>query len=280
MKFAILIITHTSPLQTKRIIEKLNNGHFDFYIHVDKKINIDTHKQLLTIKNVYFIENRIDVKWGGYSAIEATLSGIRQIVASGIKYECINLISGQDYPIKSAGYIADFLSEHKGSEFILYRKMYAEWQVGCKRVEKYHFTDFNFSGKYVLENTINFLTPKRKFPIKMQLYGKEAYWTLSLDCAKYIADFIDTNPKLNRFMKLTWGSDEFIFHSIILNSPYAPKVVNKNYRFMVWPEGSPRPKVLLTEDFEKIIASDALFARKFDINIDEKILDLIDEHNK
>ncbi len=279
MKFAVLIVTYTSPIQTKRLITSLNNGEFDFYIHLDKKINIETHRELFSIPNVYFVSHRIDIKWGGYSTTEAALSGIRFIEASGIKYDFVNLITGQDYPIKSAGYISDFLRKNIGHEFILYKKFDTEWTEAKLRVEKYHFTELSFRGRHRLASVINYITPKRKFPINLELVGKETFWTLSLACAVYVVNYLDTHQKLRRFLKYTWGSDEFIFQTIIMDSPFKNKVVNNNYRLINWPGTGARPNIFGTEDFEKIMASDALFARKFDINTDENILTLLDKAN-
>lgn len=279
MKFAILIVTYTSPGQTKRLIESLNNGDFDFYIHLDKKIDLETHHELFDIPNVYFIEDRIDIRWAGYTTVQAALSCIRQVMASGIKYDFLNLITGQDYPIKSATYISNFLQQNIGKEFMLFRDFETDWTEAKARVDRYHFTDLGFKGRHRLEKIINFFTIKRKFPVDIHLYGKETFWTLSLDCAAYVVKYIDDNKKLSRFLKYTWGSDEFIFQSIIMSSPFKDNVVNKNYRYIDWPPGSARPKVLLAEDFDKIMASDNLFGRKFDVNTDEKILDLLDAAN-
>jgi hypothetical protein len=279
MKFAVLIVTYTSPKQTKRLIKSLNNGEFDFYIHLDKKINIETHSELYSIPNVYFVNHRIDIKWGGYSTAEAALSGIRFIEASGIKYDFVNLITGQDYPIKSAGYISDFLRKNIGHEFILYKRFDTEWTEAKSRVEKYHFTELSFRGRHRLASVINYITPKRKFPVNLELVGKETFWTLSLACAVYVVNYLDTHQKLRRFLKYTWGSDEFIFQTIIMGSPFKNKVVNNNYRLINWPDTGARPNIFATEDFQKIMASDALFARKFDINTDENILTLLDNAN-
>lgn len=280
MKFAILIITYTSPKQTKRLIHSLNNGDFDFFIHLDKKVDIETHRELFDIPNVYFIKHRIDIKWAGYTTAEAAFSGIRQIAASGIKYDFVNLITGQDYPIKSAAYISNFLRQNIGKEFMLYRAFDTDWTEAKKRVERYHFTDMAFKGRHRLEKVVNFFMPKRKFPVPdMKLYGKETFWTLSLDCAVYVVNFIDSNPKLSRFLRYTWGPDEFIFQSIIMHSHFKDKVVNKNYRYIDWPPNGVRPRVLVTEDFDKIMASDSLFGRKFDINTDENIFNLLDKAN-
>ena len=279
MRFAVIIVTYSAVGQTKRLIESLNNGQFDFYIHLDKKIDINTHSELFDVPNVFFIKDRIDIKWAGYTTAKAALSGVRQIVASGIRYDFVNLITGQDYPIKSASYISNFLRQNVGKEFMLYREFDVDWQEANERVNKYHFTDFTFKGRHKLERIFNMIMPKRRFPGDMKLYGKETFWTLSQDCAEYVANFIDTHPQLANFLRYTWGADEFIFQTIIMNSPFKENVVNRNYRYIDWPPGGARPRVLGTEDYEKLMASDNLFGRKFDMNADKNIFDLLDKAN-
>ena len=279
MRFAILIVTYTSPVQTLRFVNSLNNGSFDFYIHLDKKIDIETHRDLFNIPNVYFVEPRIDVKWAGFSTAEAALSGVRFIRASGREYGFINLVSGQDYPIKPAAYIANLLKSNLGKEFMLYRYFDTEWQEAISRVTKYHFTDYTFPGKTIIEKTMNLLLPDRKWPLDLRLCGKETFWTLSPECAFYMVDFIDADEKLRKFLRLTWGSDEFIYHTIILGSRFKDRVVNKNYRYIHWPQGAARPKTLGSGDFESLMASEAIFARKLDINHDSNLFDLLDKAN-
>lgn len=280
MKFAILIVTYTSPVQTKRLIERLNNGYFDFYIHLDKKINLDTHKDLFNIPNVYFVNERIDIKWGGFTLVEAVLNGIKQIEASGIQYKSVKFISGQDYPIKPVKYITDFFINNIGKEFTLYENFNKEWPEANARIEKYHFTDFKFRGKHYLESFINLITPKRKLPVNLELYGKETFWLLSLESAIYIKNYLEANPKLRRFLRFTWGADEFIFQTILLASPFKDNVVNRNLHFVNWPApGASRPNLFISEDFDKIMAADDLFGRKFDIDTDKNIFDLIDKAN-
>ncbi len=280
MKYAVLIMTYTSPRQTQRLIHRLNNGEFDFYVHLDKKVDIDTHREIQHMPNVFFVDNRIDIKWAGYTLVEAILSGMRYIAATGKKYDFINLISGQDYPLKPVAYISDFLKRNAGKEFMLFRDFEEDWTEAQSRVDRYHFTDFSFTGKHRIANAINSVTPKRKFPLDMKLYGQETFWTLSQDCAMYVTEFIDANPKLSKFLKLTWGSDEFIFQTIIMNSPFKDRVVNNHYRYINWPEpGAARPNIFVAEDFDRIMATDCIFGRKFDIDVDEKILDLLDKAN-
>ncbi|RCH54571.1 glycosyl transferase [Mucilaginibacter hurinus] len=281
MRFALLIITYTSARQTKRMIDKLDNGNFDFYIHLDKKVDIDTHKILFDKANVFFMKNRLDIKWGGSNTMKAAFNGIREIVASGKEYAFINLLSGQDYPIKSASFIQDFLSANVGKQFIKYWSFKGEWEEAFERINKYHLTDFSFKGKYTVQKLINRLVKRPGPPVDLKFYGTNStFWSLSPDCAMYVVDYVDKNRKLQKFFKYSWGNDEFIMQTIIMNSHYKDAAVNNNYRYVDWSEGGARPKFLTVADYDKLAASNCLFARKFSVDVDEQILDMIDEANK
>jgi hypothetical protein len=280
MSFACLIVTYTSAKQTLRLIQKLDNGDFDFYIHLDKKVDIETHRDLFDMPNVFFIKNRLDVKWAGYTVVEASFSGLQEIRESGREYAFINLLSGQDYPLKSADEISTFLSTQVGRQLIKHWDFETEWDEAFSRIYKYHFTDSIFKGRYFVQRVINFLVRQRKVPTTMRFYGTNStFWTLSPDCAYYVMDQLKANPKLQLFLRYTWGSDEFIYQTVIMNSPYKDSVLNNNFRYVDWSAGGGHPKLLLTEDYEKIIATDNIIGRKFNMDTDGNILDLLDKHN-
>jgi hypothetical protein len=280
MRFACLIITYTSAKQTLRLIQKLDNGDFDFYIHLDKKVNIETHRELFDMPNVFFIKDRINIKWAGFTVVEASFNGLKEIRASGKEYAFINLLSGQDYPLKSADYISDFLKTQVGRQLIKHWDFATEWDEAFARIYKYHFTDRVFKGRYLVQRLINVIVRKRKVPTAMQFHGTSStFWTLSPDCAYYVMDKIENDHKLVRFLRYTWGSDEFVFQTVIMNSPYKDSVLNNNFRYIDWSGGGSHPKLLLTEDYEKIIATDNIIGRKFNMDVDENILDLLDKHN-
>ncbi len=279
MRYACLIITYTSAVQTRRIIDKLNNGDFDFYIHLDKKVNINTHRSLFNIPGVYFIKNRIKVNWAGFTIVQASFNGIKEIVASGREYAFINLMSGQDYPVKSADYISEFLSRNIGKQLINARN-FDEWTEANSRINRFHLTDVIFKGKYVLEKMLNNVYRHRKAPKWLKFYGSNStFWTLSPDCANYVVNVVESNIGLYYFYKYTWGSDEFVFQTMIMNSHFMNQVADNNYRYTDWSGGGAHPKTLLTEDFHKIMESDAIFGRKFSIKTDSLVMDMIDEAN-
>ena len=62
-----------------------------------------------------------------------------------------------------------------------------------------------------------------------------------------------------------------------MNSPLAETVVNDDLRYVEWREwNDSRPAALGKPDFAKMMSSGKLFARKFDVEEDAEILDLID----
>ncbi len=131
----------------------------------------------------------------------------------------------------------------------------------------------------MLQRLINWMLPKRKFPLPYDLYGSSdgSWWTMTADCAAYLVRFMDEHPHLRFFSIFTWGSDEFLIATILLNSPLKASIINENYRYIDWSEGAANPKTLTTQDFNRLAQAHKLFARKFDTALDTKILDLIDQ---
>jgi hypothetical protein len=151
MKVAHLIITYTNPAQTARMIKRMQHPDFDFYIHVDAKFPIESHEEVAKIPNVYLIQNRVDVQWAAFSTIQAEFNGLQEILDSARTYDYISLMSGQDYPIKTAAQMQDFFEARKGKQLLKYRAFAGEWEEGMIRVNRYHLTDFRFKGQFLLE---------------------------------------------------------------------------------------------------------------------------------
>jgi hypothetical protein len=112
------------------------------------------------------------------------------------------------------------------------------------------------------------------------LYGgpRAMCMTLSGECASYIVDFIESNKKLRQFFHFTWGPDEFLIPTLIMNSKFKLTVINNNFYYIDWSGGGDNPKILSADDYEKLISSDKMLARKFDIMHDRVILDLLDSN--
>jgi hypothetical protein len=275
MRVAHLILTYTDPHQTERMIKNMMHENFDFYIHVDKKFDITPHLFLEKIPNVYLLHNRVNVTWAGFDTVKATFECIKEVVNKGISYKYINFLSGQDYPLKPASVISDFF-EKSDKEFLSYRDYRNDWNEGLIRIENYFLSNYSFKGKYTIERVINLLLPKRKFPYNLHPYGRSMFWMLSPKVAMYVVNKVENDKKLINFFSLCWGSDEFVFQTILLNSSYKDNIINENFRYIDWSKGGAHPKVLDESDFEALKKSNMLFTRKVNETKSAKLLDLID----
>ena len=279
MKVAHIILCHKNPAFVARLIKTMSHDCFDFYVHADKKSSDEDFSILSNLPRTKLIEKRVAVQWGGYSCLLAILNCIEEVLKSNEQYEFVNILTGQDYPLKSSNYIYNYLAANKGKSFIKYETPpSAWWDDAFQRFTKYHMTNYQLKGKTRIEQLLNLILPERKFPLDYTLYGGpySAHWTISIDAAKYVYEFLNDNKKTGKFFKHTWGSDEFLTTSIIMNSPFNDKVVNDNFRYMDWSFGGSRPKILTVIDLPQLLQTPAFFARKFDPTLDSDILDIID----
>jgi hypothetical protein len=265
MKIAHLILAHNHPQQLEQLVNRLAYADDAVFIHLDKKTAIEPFLYLKNLKNVFLVANRVSVKWGAYSMIEATLNGFNAITSSGTQFDFVNLLSGCDYPLQTPLQIHQFFSKSTGKAYMSFAPVYTEWHEAIPRIEHYHLTNYTFSGSHMLQKLLNAMMPKRKMPLNLVPVGRSQWFTIAMECMKYIVTYLEQNSKFRQFMKLTWGADEFIFQTILYNSPYREHLVNNNLRYIDWSEGGASPKTLTIKDREHLLASNMLYARKFDL---------------
>ena len=280
MKIAYIILAHKYPSQLVRLVSRLQTKDTSFFIHIDGKTNNETYKEIVAHLqgfNVYFLK-RYQCFWGDFQIIQATLEGIKTLVKSETEFDYAILLSGQDYLIKSQDYLEDFLEKNRGKEFMEFFSLHdinnkwynqGSYYQSLKRVEYWHF---RFRSKHFC------LKKPRKFLEGFEPYGGSQWWCLSRDCIQYINEFVQQKPDFVNYFKHTFIPDELFFQTIVLNSPFQDNVINDDMRYLDWDNPNPNvPATLLTNDFHKLATSSKLFARKFDMARDLKILNLLDQ---
>ncbi|MVN90726.1 beta-1,6-N-acetylglucosaminyltransferase [Mucilaginibacter aquatilis] len=277
MRIAHLILAHNNPQHLELLVKRLSYGEDAIFIHIDKKVDLIAFKHLEAYPNVVFVKNRVKVGWGAYSIVEATLSGFKEILAANLNFDVVNLLSGCDYPLKTPQLYHQFLQSNKGKIFMEFELMHSNWKEALCRIERYHLTNYEFKGKYALQNILNRILPKRRLPGNMVPVGRSQWFTAPAECIKYLVDFMDSTPGFKRFIEHTWAPDEFVFQTILYNSPYRAQMVNDNLRYIDWSEGKPSPKTFTIADKEKLLCCDKLFARKFDAANHSNVIQAIDD---
>lgn len=282
MKLAYMLQAHSGENQLIKLIENLAGGDTDIFLHIDKKseqLYINLSKRYSNAENVYVIEDRISVNWSGFTMVEATLKLMNRVKSTNRKYDYISLISGQDFPIKSKEYIETFYSENQGKEFIEFRDIgHHFWRLKC-----YSFFRENINNRKLYMRVMdNILRYPQKILIRrnnfknMNLYYGSMWYTITYECLLYIVKYLSDNPKFYKQFRLTSCSDEHFFQMIVMNSPFKNNVVNNNLRYIDWPIGASSPKTLTIKDYDKLKASDKLYARKFNCEIDKDIIEKIE----
>lgn len=66
MRIAYMIAAHTDPIQLRRLVISLNGEDIEFFIHIDKKSDIQPFLRELNLENVHFLKNRISTSWGAF----------------------------------------------------------------------------------------------------------------------------------------------------------------------------------------------------------------------
>ena len=280
-KIAYIILAHRDPTLLARTIDKLSDkqtNRIEFFIHIDKKSDITNFLFLENIRNVHLVKNRIDVKWGSISIVQATLAGLYEASHDpNINYFFI--ISGQDYPIKKPSEILALTEQNKS--YLKYDSLpFSNWKGGgMHRFNRYHFVISRDRIIRRLDNVLNFFLPRRKLPLNQKPFGGDYWCGLNVESVTYIFEFIKSNPTYLDFYKYTYLADEIFFQTVLLNAPQniTQNIVNQKISYADWskPKGPP-PAVLSIEDFDSIKNSQCLFVRKIDSVKSNGLLDLID----
>ena len=275
MKIAHLILAHKNPEQLQRLLNALDHPAFDFYLHIDGKSDAAPFIPLTERKNVFIIKERAKVYWAGYGTIQATLNGFAEILPKG--YDYINVISAQDFPLQSPATIYQYIHDRYGKEFITCESVEHEWKEAAHRVKQYHLINWRIPGKFRLQMLLNKFLPERKFPLDYTIVGRANWFTITSPAAAYILRFLKENPRVIRFFKYCWGADEFIFSTILYNSPFHDNILD-NLVYVDWTgQTKGHPRILGIQDLEPLKNSGKLFARKFDMNSDPAIFTLLED---
>jgi len=301
MKIGYVISAYKDPAQLVRLVTRLATGDAAFYIHIDKKTEPAIVHQMRAglshLGSVHFLEPHV-CHYLGFGHVEASLKGIRCMLAGGAAPDYAVLLTGQDYPIKPVEHIDGFFRQAHGRSYMNHVAMsdpivgqvwrdalerFNHWHIQGRR-RAYYLPPDQVHLRPLLSLTngpvgyaLKHLLPPRKPLAGFPAYGGSGYWNLSRTCVEYVDDFVRTHPAFIRYFRFTRIPDEHFFQTLLCNSPLAETLVDDSLRYIDWTgcTGS-SPRTLGSGDLERILASPALFARKFDSSVDTAVLDGID----
>ena len=280
-----MIMCHNNFEQLKILLSLLDYKDNDIYIHIDKKAKIsETEKEEIKLSvaksNIAFIKSQ-KASWGGDSLMKIEIKLLQEAVKTHHKY--YHLISGADLPLKSQAEIHNFLNSND-NDYIALGSMHEQ---NIKKTFLYRVRYFYFfqniiggSSDNLFKELLLFLREKllvlqKKIGIDRTKhagfeYVKGSQWfTITHETAQYI---LKRYPLYKKYFKYSLCPDEMFVQTIIKNSDLCDNVVDNNMRCITWKEGSNSPNIYTMKDYDKIINSNKLFARKFDMAVDKEIV--------
>lgn len=292
-RVACIISAYRLPDMLVRLVRCLEAPGWCTYIHVDARTTDDVYRAmqdpLAHREDVTFLP-RHACYWGDFGHVRATLAGLRTLIETERPFDYVVLLTGQDYPLKSSAVIAETLARAGGRIFMRAMPIPNEhWtDGGSYRYENrfYHIRgrEFSFPGAPFPNTRLNgawsrlsrVLHLYRSFPRGLQPFGGSSYWMMPADAARYVDERARTDPGLIRFFRHVRIPDEIFFQTLIMNSPFRKRLADGDLRYVDWREGGNSPRVLTCEDLPSLATTDALFARKFDPDVDSEVLDRVD----
>lgn len=287
MKLAILLLCHKNAEQINLFLNTLKHPDIEFFIHVDKKSNIID--QIEKRSDIHILPDvlRMDVKWSGFSMIEATLNLLKEAYKTGV-FNYYWLCSGQDFPLKSSNEIIEYFDCYSGCNFMSlrpsfnYQNNHRENNLDKRNIMKYpEFLMDRTLYKRVLKrlyidisggwNSTYSIFRRKDIFSTIPFYFGPQWFAITNEFVKWLFYYLTENPWYEEGYRKSLTPDESFFQSLLMISPY--KNTRHDYlHYIDWSEEKNSPKTLIYSDYEKIKKSGYLMARKFDINIDSKIL--------
>ncbi|MCI1682369.1 MAG: beta-1,6-N-acetylglucosaminyltransferase [Bacteroides sp.] len=235
-RIAYILSAYRDAPHLVRLIEALD-FNADFYVHIDLKADMRPFKELLKDR-VTFVP-RHWVSWGGWEQVEYQKELLAAVLRSGVNYDRVVCLSGQDYPLWSNEHLHCFFQEHKDTEFIMGMNLTRSsnaYQQG--KIVNYHlFRDLKWrnlwwKNKFIVasRNLLKVLPVKKRAVVALD--GKEAdvyfgsdYWALTLPCARYVYEKLCTEKEMVRYFKTSFVPSELCIQTLVFNSPFAKQAL-------------------------------------------------------
>jgi hypothetical protein len=266
MKIAYLILAHNNPGHLARLTQALGTPNTAIFIHIDKKTDI---RPFLEIggENIHFTPERVAVYWGDYSTTEAILILINAAMAGSERFDYLVLVSGSDYPVRTAAQLEAYLVKYRESEFINMVTMPSNaaskplsWLIDYRPRP-------GLKGKLIAQVRrvlvkAGILSRRRDYKTYfggLTPYAGSTWWALTHDACAYIQNFVARNRRMMKFYANTTLSDEMVFQTILGNSRFKDKV-RRNLTYTDWSLGGPHPSNIEMRHVERIRSEKVLTA--------------------
>ena len=285
-RHAFLVLAHKNQNQLSLLLRLLDHPQNDIYLHLDKRSRVDAAALQSAVRQGTLAVSSIrHSAWGSEALIDAMTDLLAEATAAPHAY--YHFISGMDLPLKPPAEIHAFFSNAQNAEFVDFKAGTVSDGLLSDRLRTYHF----FQGlkerhplfrslDNVLLRVQSLLHVNRLKRCNIRFQKGSQWLSITHEFAIYC---LKHAPEYRRCFRFSKCGDELFFQTILQNSPFLSKRYWSGYdddratmRFIDWDRGNgSSPYVFHAEDYERIMKSGMLFARKFDETVDSEIIERI-----
>lgn len=299
MRHAYLIMAHSDFYLLKRLIQAIDNPDGDIFLHLDaSKEYPDEDIEELTQSVKYSklsVFSEIPIVWGGETLVQCELFLMNKAISGHYGY--YHLLSGQDFLLKPVRDIQKFFSNNSDKEFLAVDTNPLNKKSIINRIDQYHIILKNRHITMALDRIIQLLQTclgiHRLSNEKMDAFGKGMQWAsmshlfvsyilqeqeIILDLAHHALCF----DEIYKQMVYKTHQDKFELYYDIDTSdkrgqmPRYQLEVSATMHKVDWERGTPYTYRL--DDYQELIDSPCMFARKFNSAVDRDIIDRLYQH--
>lgn len=279
-------MAYNNPRQLLKLIQLLDDERNDLFIHIDK--NADFPMNLLSTDACrwagLYIVDRLPVLWAHYSQVAVELR-LLECATARRTYRYYHLLSGMDLPLKTQDQIHSFFDK-QDCEFISIvphetpynlKHVRATWPLlGFRRYRSSKAMKLISELYAELQLRTGRNRQKKVNTEQWHFFDGWQWFSITDAFARYV---LELKPIIEKVFCKSKAPDELFLQTIVYQSPFKDKIADptdlarSSMRFIDWKRGT--PYTFQAEDFETLIHSPYMFARKFDERTDEKIIDRI-----
>jgi hypothetical protein len=300
------VMSHSNPDQVVRLCERIRRDvpRSPVLVRHDQRSSTLAPTALDHLEDVFLLRSPVEVRWGEFSQVEATLELFSEALRRDFTY--LMLLSGQHYPLRHLSAFEERLLQQGGDGLVPARRAcrplkWGHWRrepLNDARKYKFHYFDLG-STPLVLQKAVGAVTreieplacirlPHRNSTGKLGIRARNplgglppfcgSTWVaLSRRALEQVMARMERRPKVVEAFRHSSHADEALFHTLVWTDPEL-KPRNEDPTYVRWPREEFSPRVLTIDDYEALRTAPEWFARKFDISVDASILDALDEH--
>jgi hypothetical protein len=264
-----MVTAHKYPAQCGRLLRRLRLSFPDarLAVHVDAKSELQPFVEEADGTEAVFVTERHRVSWGAFSLVEAMLALTRE--ATRGEFDRAFFLSEQDYPLTTPAALNRHLARNPDAQFMSAHRDPEQ----MARYERFDFPDLPGIIRRPARAAANRLQHPRLPPRELSKGG--AWCSVTHPCLDYILSETQRDTAFMRYLRTCPVPDEVVFQSIVMTSPFR-ETVRPSLTYTRF-TGLAHPLIWRSENLGELLGSGCHFARKFDIHVDSRVLDLLDQ---